>query len=349
MNWMFPTTRDLHNRASALRKAALVCLLGLASACTGLPPNEAPIPTGPYLVVLGIAQDGGVPQLGSSASRPAGNNRACRDTIFLGLCADELLMRRLVVSLALVDAKTQARWLFEATPDIKEQLQRLNLIAPIPQPAPGLAGIFLTHAHMGHYLGLAQLGHEALGAQDVPVYVMPRMGAYLSSNGPWDQLVKKRNIKLMPLSDGQAVQLNPRLTVTPIRVPHRQEYSEVVGFIIAGAARRVLFIPDIDSWEEWDAEGTRIEDLIASVDVAYLDATFYADGEIPGRDMSGFPHPFITHSMQRFESLPARERAKVRFIHLNHTNPALQADSPARRVIERAGFKVAEEGERVGL
>jgi pyrroloquinoline quinone biosynthesis protein B len=111
----------------------------------------------------------------------------------------------------------------------------------------------------------------------------------------------------------------------------------------------VLFIPDIDRWEDWDAQGTRIEDEIAHVDVAYLDGTFFADGEIPGRDMSTFPHPFITRSMARFAALPARERAKVRFIHLNHTNPALRRGSSARRTIESGGFRVAVEGERVEL
>ena len=143
--------------------------------------------------------------------------------------------------------------------------------------------------------------------------------------------------------------LGEGLSVTPFLVPHRQEYSEVVGYRIDGPSRSVLFIPDIDSWEEWDAMGTRIEDMLARVDIAYLDGTFFANGEIPGRDMSGFPHPFITHSMERFASLPETARAKVRFLHLNHTNPALQTDGYAQRRIQRAGMRVAQEGEAEGL
>ena len=162
-------------------------------------------------------------------------------------------------------------------------------------------------------------------------------------------LVRYNNIALQELADGVPVRLNDRLTVTPLLVPHRQEYTEVVGFRIDGPNRAALFIPDIDSWEQWDAEGTRIEEVMAEVDVAYLDASFYANGEIPGRDMSGFPHPFITHSMDRFAGLPPEERAKVRFIHLNHTNAALRADSEARRTILQNGFRVAEEGERIHL
>ncbi len=286
----------------------------------------------PYVVVLGIAQDGGAPQAGYS-SEPGWHDAS---------------RRRLATSLALVDPATGSRWLFDATPDFPEQLQRLDEIAPAPT-RPGLTGIFLTHAHIGHYTGLMYLGKEVLGATDVPVWAMPRMAGYLRDNGPWSQLVKLSNIELKPLKTGVPVQLAPHLRVIPLMVPHRQEYSEVVGFRIEGPGASVLFIPDIDSWTQWDEQGTRIEDEIAKVDVAYLDGTFFANGEIPGRDMSGFPHPFISASLARFAALPPSERAKVRFIHLNHSNTALWPDSDARRRVSTAGFRISEEGETVTL
>ncbi len=291
----------------------------------------------PYVVVLGIAQDGGVPQAGNEFEDGDSTNT------------------RRVVSLGLVDPVSGERWLFEATPDFPEQLRHLDRISP-RDDNPGLDGIFLTHAHIGHYTGLMFLGHEVIGASGIPVHAMPRMADFLRRNGPWSQLVAFENILLREMTDGESVILNERISVTPLHVPHRQEFSEVVGFRIEGPNQSVLFIPDIDSWEEWDtltgsgrvANG-RIDNEIALVDVAYLDATFYANGEIPGRDMSGFPHPFITHSMDRFAVLPDAEKAKVRFIHLNHTNPALWPDSEARRTIEANGFQVAEEGEIVHL
>jgi len=297
-----------------------------------VPDPGPPCPTCPYVIVLGIAQDGGVPQAGSKDHRGW----------------DDPALRRRVASLGLVDPASGGRWLFDATPDFREQLHELDRAAPV-DGVPGLEGIFLTHAHIGHYTGLMFLGHESIGARGVTVFAMPRMSAFLGGNGPWDQLIRYGNIALATLQDGEPVRLNDRLTVTPFIVPHRQEYSEVAGFTIDGPGRSVLFIPDIDSWEEWEAEGTRIEQMIAKVDVAFLDGTFYAAGEIPGRDMSGFPHPFITRSMERFASLPAAEKAKIRFIHLNHTNAALRPDSEARRSILSNGFRVAEEGERVDL
>jgi pyrroloquinoline quinone biosynthesis protein B len=304
-----------------------------ASPAFALDPTDPPKPAPMYLVVLGNAQDGGAPQAGASAE-PGWHDPS---------------KRRLATALAVIDDAHQLRFVFDATPDFPEQLQRLDEMAPRAGRAkPALDGVFLTHAHMGHYTGLMWLGKEVMGATKVPVYAMPRMAQYLRTNGPWSQLVKLDNIELHGMTASQGVPL-PGLQVTPLLVPHRQEFSEVVGFRIAGPAKSVLFIPDIDSWEQWDALGTRIEDEIAKVDVAYLDATFFANGEIPGRDMSGFPHPFIRHSMERFAKLPAKEKAKVRFIHLNHTNPALWPGTKERAEIEAAGFRVAEEGERIEL
>ena len=305
----------------------LLCGQSLAAENPDVTTNAAP-----YIVVLGISQDGGTPQAGTK-EHPG--------------WADKKFSRR-VVSLALVDPVSQERWLFEATPDFREQLHRLDQLAPATGK-PGIAGIFLTHAHIGHYAGLMFLGHESMGAKEVPVFAMPRMQEFLSSNGPWSQLVEYKNIVMQGLDDRKTVRLNSRLRVTPFLVPHRREFSEAVGFRIEGPKRSVIFIPDIDSWEKWEDAGTRIEDMIAAVDVAYLDGSFFANGEIPGRDMSGFPHPFITHSMQRFSDLPAMEKSKIRFIHLNHTNPAIWLDSDERAQVLANGYGIAYEGEACEL
>ncbi len=282
------------------------------------------------LLILGVAQDGGKPQV-ANPNDPAWTNPA---------------LTRLAASLAVIDHRDESpkRWLFDATPDFKQQLQHLDRFAPTSQPI-GLHGIFLTHAHIGHYTGLMLLGHESAGAKGVPVYAMPKMASFLSSNGPWDQLVRLNNIELQPLSEKDAVNLAENLSVTAFKVPHRQEYSEVVGFRVAGPQRSAIYLPDIDSWEQWDAWGVRIEELIEANDLLFLDATFYANGEIPGRDMSGFPHPMVSHSMQRWRDLPGAEKAKVHFIHINHTNPLHDADSVASHTVTDNGFKVAHEGQ----
>lgn len=286
----------------------------------------------PYVVVLGIAQDAGLPQ--------AGCHKPCCERV-----ANQPQLWRHAACLAVVDPQTGQRWLLEATPDFTTQLRALDQLQP-SKSTPGLAGIFLTHGHMGHYTGLMFLGREVMGSKQVPVYAMRRMHDFLSKNGPWEQLVSLGNISLVPLLEDKEVVLSPKLRLEAFLVPHRDEYTETVGYIISGPNRRVAFIPDTDKWDRWNRP---IEALIKQVDVAYLDGTFYSNGELPGRDMSEIPHPFIAESLARFASLPKSERSKVRFIHFNHTNPVLDVHSQASREVHAAGFTIAKEGEIVTL
>jgi pyrroloquinoline quinone biosynthesis protein B len=276
------------------------------------------------IVVLGIAQDGGLPH--------AGCTRRC--------CTSG--RRERVVSLGLIDPASRQWWLVEATPDFPDQWRRMQAEAP----GCTLAGVLVTHAHIGHYSGLVHLGREVMGARGVPVHAMPRMRAFLAENGPWDQLVRLANIAVVPLRADSVTVLSPRLRVTPFVVPHRDEYSETVGFVFEGPSARVAFLPDIDKWERWDRA---IEDLVRAVDVAYLDATFYDGSELPNRDVREIPHPLVTESLERFAKLAPSEKSRVRFIHLNHTNPALQPGSPAEQRVRRAGHAIAREGEIVRL
>lgn len=280
-------------------------------------------------MVLGIAQDGGDPQAG------------CRRDD----CADAFEGRRpraLVASLAIVDPERGQRWIIDATPDFPTQLHRLERAAGASRAgAPILDGLLLTHAHIGHYLGLAHLGREVLGARGVPVHALPRMRAFLEKNGPWSQLVALKNVELRDLRAGQPTALNDRISVTPLLVPHRDEFSETAGFVVRLPSHSILWLPDIDKWEKWE---TAIESVVATVDVAYLDATFYSADELPGRDLSEIPHPTVGETMDRFAGSPLRE--KVRFIHLNQSNPLLR-DSTLLQSVERAGFRVAMEGEIV--
>jgi pyrroloquinoline quinone biosynthesis protein B len=303
---------------------ALLCLFASA-ARPGANANEAP-----YLYVLGVAQDAGYPQAGCYAAHclPGWKDAS---------------LRRMPVSLGLVDPSASQKYLFEATPSLPEQLYVLEQEAPSARFE--LAGIFLTHAHIGHYAGLMFLGHEAMGASGVPVFAMPRMREYLGSNGPWSQLVSYGNIVLKPLTEGVAQSIGS-VRVTAFRVPHREEYSEAVGYRIEGPTRSALFIPDIDKWSRWDKA---LPELVAGVDYALIDATFYADGELPGRDMSKVAHPFVEESMALLEHLPEHERRKVYFIHMNHTNPLLRPDSEESARVRGKGFNIATEGLRLTL
>jgi pyrroloquinoline quinone biosynthesis protein B len=243
-----------------------------------------------------------------------------------------------------VDPVSGQSWLFEATPDLPHQIRLLTKTVGSDEGLP--SGIFLTHAHIGHYTGLMYLGREVLGANQVPVYAMPRMKSFLLENGPWDQLVRLDNIELRKMKADSAVRLNERLQVIPFQVPHRDEYSETVGFQIVGPSQSALFIPDIDKWGKWDRS---IVELVREVDYAFLDATFFDADELPGRDMSEIPHPFVQESMETFQGLSPYDKEKIHFIHFNHTNPLLDTRSSASQKVIREGFRIARYAQIFGL
>ena len=301
------------------------------SLCLFLFPTLASAEAEIYLQVLGIAQDAGYPQAN------------CYQPHCLRAWEDPDL-RRLTSSIAVVDTGARRKYLFDATPDIREQLYQLNRSAPDAEYV--LNGVFLTHAHIGHYTGLMHFGYEASGSSNVPVYAMPRMLDFLSTNGPWEQLVRYKNIRLVPLIDGAPVSVEEYLDVIPMQVPHRDEYSETVGYRIEGPNKTAVFIPDIDKWERWE---TDIRDIVRASDYTMIDATFFADGELPGRDMSKILHPFVSESMELLEDLTDEEKSRVIFIHMNHTNPLLIDGSAAQAEVARRGFRFAHEGMRLDL
>jgi len=278
--------------------------------------------TNPYVIVLGIAQDGGAPH--------AGCIKECCEEKW-----DNPTQHARVSSIAIVDPATKESWIIDATPDFALQLTAID---------NQLSGIFLTHAHIGHYTGLIHLGREVMGAKEIPVYAMPKMKTFLESNGPWNQLVALNNISINGISDKEKINLNERLSITPFLVPHRDEYSETVGYKIQGPNQSLVFIPDIDKWQKWDQD---IKEVVNNNTYSLLDGTFYDIDELPGRDMSEIPHPFIVESMDIFNDIV--NKSGIYFIHLNHSNPALDSNSNAFDNIKKNGFHIAERGQSFDL
>ena len=282
----------------------------------------------PFVVVLGTLQDGGSPHMGCEKE-----------------CCKNPDASRKVVSLGLIDPVSNKKFLLEASPDFVAQTRMLK--AFLPSSANTLPdGIFLTHAHMGHYAGLMFLGREAMNSKAVPVYAMPKMKSFLENNGPWSQLVTLNNIQIKPLTAGNWENISPTLRVKPFLVPHRDEFSETVGFIIEGPHKKLLFIPDIDKWEKWR---TDIVSLVKEVDYALIDGTFFSAAEVGNRNIAEIPHPLVEESMKLFDSMPAKEKEKIMFIHFNHTNPLLNEESKEARLVKSKGFRIAKINLRIDL
>jgi pyrroloquinoline quinone biosynthesis protein B len=210
-------------------------------------------------------------------------------------------------------------------------------------------GVFLTHAHLGHYLGLAFFGFEAVNTKELPVYATPRLAGFLRENGPWSQLVRLRNIDIRETAPGEGVTLPGGVTATPVIVPHRDEFSDTVGYRIVGPALTVLYVPDTEPWRTWKAPLPEPLTLFEGVDVAILDATFFSPEELPGRHASSIGHPLMTETMDLLEERVRAGTLRVYFTHINHSNPVLDPASPAAKEVERRGFRVLRDGEEIGL
>jgi pyrroloquinoline quinone biosynthesis protein B len=276
--------------------------------------------------VLGIAQDGGYPQ--------AGCTKTCCEMAWKN---DSV--RKNVVSLAVVFPKQKKWWLFEATPDISRQLRMFSKLTNsqfqfLPE------GVFLTHAHIGHYTGLMQFGREVMNTKDLPVYVLPKMKSFLEKNGPWGQLAKIKNISLRDLKTDSISIISESFSVKPFKAPHRDEYSETAGFLINTGQKKTLFIPDINNWSS-----INLMPKLNECDKAFLDGTFYTADELPNREIKEVPHPTVTGTMQLLRNQNDSTRAKVHFIHFNHTNPLL-TNKQTRGNVLKAGFNIAEEGKK---
>ena len=303
-----------------MKRPVCACACGLAAlllATLAIAVKDPPSPV--EAVVLGIAQDGGIPQVG------------CYQT-YCEQARQDPSKRRLVASLGLIDQAAGKRFLIDATPDFAAQVDRLG---GLPD------AILLTHAHIGHYLGLAQLGREVANARRVRVLCTASMAKFLRANGPWSRLVERGNISIEEIVPGIPVPLTERLHVTPLPVPHRDEDSDTMAFLVRGPSRSLLWLPDIDSWEKWDRPIVRV---LGGVAIAYLDGTFYSADEIPGRSISEILHPLVPHSVSLI-SAKGKPRATIFFVHLNHTNRLLW-DRQTRVDLKKQGFFVAKEGAR---
>jgi len=290
-----------------------------------------------HALVLGTVQDAGFPQVGC----------------YTALCDQgrRLLAEgrpRYVASLALVEPSAARHYLVDATPDITRQLDLIDE-TPFRRKAAErrpFDGIFLTHAHIGHYTGLAVLGNEGLGIRDTPVYCTEAMAAFLAANAPWSLLVRQSRIVPSPLALDRWHRIDEKLEVQLWKVPHRDEFADTVGFLFRGPSSTLLYVPDINAWRLWDRD---LAETVASVDVAMLDASFWSMEELPGRSIEDVPHPLVTETMELLQGVVDRREARVILTHLNNSNPALDESGPQAAEVSRRGYELAREGLRIEL
>ena len=273
------------------------------------------------ILILGTAQDGGYPHVGCT-------NLCCEDAW------QNSYLKKYIASIALVDHMYKKYFIIDITPDFGKQLQ---LLYKTYSKKYQLSGIFLTHAHVGHYTGLYTLGLEMMNTNKIPVYAMPKLMDFLQTNSSTKFLFSNNNIVANELRHKKKISFFEDFSVTPFLVPHRNELSETVGYNIKSNLKSIIYIPDIDSWELWDEN---IIDVIKNNDILFLDGTFYNKEELQGRDIEKVPHPLVIHSMELFKNLSKENKNKIYFTHLNHTNNLLRNNSEEYRKILEKDFNI---------
>jgi pyrroloquinoline quinone biosynthesis protein B len=283
----------------------------------------------PFVVILGTAQDGGVPHAGCLCP----NCTAARDNPAL---------RHPPVSIGIVSGDDTV--LIDPTMAFEEQVHALWMCRPSSpehtaeryQP-PGT--VVVTHAHTGHYAGLWQLDRSVMAANQVQV-LGPRLTIdLLRANEPWKTMQVDGFIDLKPVGFDVVQQVATDVEIELIQVPHRSEWAtDTAAVVVTGPSRRMLYLPDIDSWEEWNRS---LVDTVESFDVALLDGCFW---QAPVR--KGVPHPPVNQTMDLLQEVVDSGRTAVGFTHLNHSNPVFTPGSDERRTVIERGFFIATEGDR---
>ena len=285
------------------------------------------------LVLVGISQDGGVPQAGCVCERCVS---AMKDN-----------SKRMYPVSCVIKGSDGSVHLVEATRDLAQQLG----VAAI---SLGMGGsitpdsVCLTHAHLGHIDGLGQFGKESMGLEEVPLFASPSVIGVLNERGlstPF-QTNEATAGRPFPPSEGCGFELEF------VRVPHRDEYSDTHAIRIDAPDSSLLFLPDHDDWDqtlEMVREGSIREWLKAmKVDYALIDGTFWGSDELRGRDMTQVPHPTISESLDRLGDRREGD-PEIFFIHLNHTNPALDRGSDQLRELSSMGWSVGDQGSTIVL
>ncbi|CAF1168285.1 unnamed protein product [Adineta ricciae] len=280
------------------------------------------------ILLLGIAQDGGMPQIRCQ----------CKNC---SLVHRGLLPQQYTVSLAIIDRTTNQVWLVDCSPDARNQYSMLQNHFE-PERSFKLEGVFLTHLHMGHYIGLFQFGRETMDWKGLKIYGTESVCQFFRNNQPWSTYIEIGNFVLNPLVPQVEVQLSSNLHIRSQLVPHRAEFSDAVGYFIRGPTRTIFFCPDVDSWDRgWSNEhGLSPTDIVQSVDQAYLDATFFSADELPNRKIDEIPHPTVLQTLEKFKGL----EHKITLIHFNHSNPLYDIQSKQREQCQQVGINIGIQG-----
>jgi pyrroloquinoline quinone biosynthesis protein B len=243
------------------------------------------------------------------------------------------------------------------TPDIRMQIEA----TPALRPNDGLRGTpiraaLLTDAELDHTLGLLQLREGSR----IAVYATATVLEALSDGMPIRRVLEPyTELDWREVCPGVAFDLDAELTVETLALrgsPPRYASHETVGddwvvayrFTDSTTGAVAAYAPAVAGFTP------ALEEFLGTAEWLFFDGTFWADDELraaAGRPLSAsetghLPISGAHGSARRLASLPASRKV---YVHVNNTNPILDARSPERMELAARGLEVGEDGMEVEI
>ena len=274
-------------------------------------------------MILGIAQDGGVPHPG------------CYCDTCQFYWDNQIVLSP--SSLAIIDEKQLH--LFDVTRNLDRQLRKVG--------NKNVTDIWLTHGHIGHIDGIGLFGKEVMNLKNVRLHASGLMIKLIENTPKWNKLIEDKILIPIQFNSNESIQISENLKITPIQVPHRDELTDTHAFVINGPEKSLLYLPDHDTWEE-TLNMVQQDSLIEwfdflGIEIVLMDGTFWSKNELSRQD--DVPHPPVVESLERLGNVKGKE-LEVFFIHFNHTNPLLIPKSNEIKKLLDSGCKIPIEGQQ---
>jgi pyrroloquinoline quinone biosynthesis protein B len=307
-----------------------------------------------HIKVLGSAAGGGVPQWNCNYAY----SRRAR-------AGDVDVSTRLQSSIA---ASAGAGWVvFNASPDIRAQMAATPELQPAADAglrSTPVAAVVLTNADVDHIAGLLSLRER----QRFHLYASGRVLDVLERN-PIFRVLDPAYVRRIELPIDREVEIEGPDGPTGLRIMLYPVPGKVALFLETGDAGRDFNAADGDTVGVRIAEpgggvvqyvpgcaavSEATKDRVSGADLLFFDGTVFTDDEMAQAgvgDKTGqrMGHLAIGGEAGSVAALKDVKLGRRVYIHINNTNPILDARSAARRTVEAAGWEVAHDGMEIRL